>query len=70
MSIIRLKAADSVFSQHKYLEAAKMYAESTAPFEEAALKFLNAKQIEALKLYLNIKLENLPPEVSSHMTIT
>jgi hypothetical protein len=69
MSIIRLKAADSVFSQHKYLEAAKMYAESTAPFEEAALKFLNAKQIEALKLYLNIKLENLPPENKTQQTM-
>ena len=64
LNLIRLKAAESVFNAHKYIDAARMYAESTAPFEEAALKFLNAKQTEALKLYLNIKLENLSPDVS------
>ena len=63
--IIERKHAESVFHNKKYKEAARLFAHSTTPFEEVALLFLEAKQIEALKSYLQLKLAKLSDEVSS-----
>jgi hypothetical protein len=45
--------------------AAELYAETRCPFEEVALKFVQAEARIALKQYLLAKLQNTKKEVSA-----
>ncbi|CAG8471874.1 10031_t:CDS:10 [Dentiscutata erythropus] len=51
--------ADHYFSQGRFLLSANYYAQSTVPFEEVALKFVERDERDALRNYLLIKLEKL-----------
>ncbi|RIA95939.1 Pep3/Vps18/deep orange family-domain-containing protein [Glomus cerebriforme] len=51
--------AEHYFSQKRYLLSASYYAESTVPFEEIALKFVERDERDALKKYLLNKLDKL-----------
>ncbi|CAG8666814.1 6521_t:CDS:10, partial [Racocetra fulgida] len=51
--------ADYYFSQCRFLLSATYYAQSTVPFEEVALKFVERDERDALRTYLLKKLEKL-----------
>ncbi|CAG8481720.1 2636_t:CDS:10 [Diversispora eburnea] len=51
--------AEHYFSQGRFLLSANYYAQSTVPFEEVALKFVERDERDALRNYLSIKLEKL-----------
>ncbi|CAG8443951.1 10866_t:CDS:10 [Ambispora leptoticha] len=51
--------ADYYFSQGRFILSAKYYAQSTVPFEEVALKFVERDERDALRDYLMNKLEKL-----------
>ncbi|XP_055729356.1 vacuolar protein sorting-associated protein 18 homolog isoform X1 [Salvelinus fontinalis] len=59
MDIVLAKEAEHCFQDKRYLESAKCYALTQNYFEEIALKFIEAKQEEALKEFLLKKLNNL-----------
>ncbi len=59
--IARHVQAGWLFSKGNYLMAAKLYATSpVAPFEEIALRFLNAGLGHALRVFVSERLENTP----------
>ncbi|CAG8467025.1 8972_t:CDS:10 [Ambispora gerdemannii] len=51
--------ADYYFSQGRFILSANYYAQSTVPFEEVALKFVERDERDALRDYLMNKLEKL-----------
>ncbi|CAJ0645140.1 10378_t:CDS:10 [Entrophospora sp. SA101] len=51
--------ADYYFSQGRFTQSANYYAQSTVPFEEVALKFVERDQRDALRTYLLNKLNKL-----------
>uniref|UniRef100_A0A8C7I2T9 Vacuolar protein sorting-associated protein 18 homolog n=1 Tax=Oncorhynchus kisutch TaxID=8019 RepID=A0A8C7I2T9_ONCKI len=59
MDMVLAKEAEHCFQDKRYLESAKCYALTQNYFEEIALKFIEAKQEEALKEFLLKKLNNL-----------
>lgn len=59
MDTVLAKEAEHCFQDKRYLESAKCYALTQNYFEEIALKFIEAKQDEALKEFLLKKLNNL-----------
>ncbi|XP_053553851.1 vacuolar protein sorting-associated protein 18 homolog isoform X1 [Bombina bombina] len=59
MDIVLAKEAEHCFQNKKYKESAKCYALTQNYFEEIALKFIEAKQEEALMEFLLKKLSNL-----------
>jgi len=56
--------AEHYFSQKRYLLSASYYAESTVPFEEVALKFVERDERDALRKYLLNKLDKLRRQVN------
>ncbi|KAJ1104409.1 hypothetical protein NDU88_001821 [Pleurodeles waltl] len=63
LDIVLAKEAEHCFQNKRYLESAKCYALTQNYFEEIALKFIDAKQEEALMEFLRKKLGSLkPPE--------
>ncbi|XP_062858441.1 vacuolar protein sorting-associated protein 18 homolog isoform X3 [Trichomycterus rosablanca] len=63
------KEAEHWFQNKRYLESAKCYALTQNYFEEIALKFIEAKQEEALKEFLTKKLENLKESERTQITL-
>lgn len=59
IDIINVKQAELLFSKGDYNKSAEIFAETQSSFETVCLKFLEADQIEALKIYLNRRLEAL-----------
>ncbi|XP_053330485.1 vacuolar protein sorting-associated protein 18 homolog isoform X2 [Spea bombifrons] len=59
MDIVLAKEAEHCFQNKKYKESAKCYALTQNYFEEIALKFIEAKQEDALMEFLLRKLANL-----------
>ncbi|KAG0263918.1 hypothetical protein DFQ27_001570 [Actinomortierella ambigua] len=51
--------ANHNFAQGRYMLSAKYYAQSTVPFEEVALKFVERDERDALRNYLLAKLDKL-----------
>ncbi|KAI8370704.1 Pep3/Vps18/deep orange family-domain-containing protein [Radiomyces spectabilis] len=51
--------AKDYFQQRRYQMSAKYFAESTVPFEEVALKFVEKSEQDALRIYLTNKLDRL-----------
>jgi len=62
------KEAEDLFGSKKYLDSAKVYAETQTSFEEVALKFLSLEDKDALKQFLMHKLNTL--KSSEKMQIT
>ncbi|GCB62256.1 hypothetical protein scyTo_0009488 [Scyliorhinus torazame] len=69
LDIVLAKEADHCFQNKKYVESAKYYALTQRYFEEIALKFIEAKQEEALKEFLLKKLKNLKWEDKTQLTL-
>lgn len=55
--------ARDYFSLRRYQMSARYFAESTVPFEEVALKFVEKNERDALRTYLNNKLERFRKKV-------
>ncbi|XP_021467082.2 vacuolar protein sorting-associated protein 18 homolog isoform X1 [Oncorhynchus mykiss] len=69
MDIVLAKEAEHCFQDKRYLESAKCYALTQNYFEEIALKFIEAKQEEALKEFLLKKLNNLKQSEKTQITL-
>ncbi|XP_039596994.1 vacuolar protein sorting-associated protein 18 homolog [Polypterus senegalus] len=67
--IVLAKEAENCFQNKKYIESAKCYALTQNYFEEIALKFIEAKQEEALKEFLLKKLKNLKQGEKTQITL-
>uniref|UniRef100_A0A8C4Q9Y5 Vacuolar protein sorting-associated protein 18 homolog n=2 Tax=Eptatretus burgeri TaxID=7764 RepID=A0A8C4Q9Y5_EPTBU len=66
---VQTKQAEHYFDVGKYAESAMYYALTHAPFEEVALKFVKAKQDDALKIFLCKKLGNLKSEEKTQIAM-
>ncbi|BGP21553.1 tethering complex subunit [Rhodotorula toruloides] len=51
--------ADSYFSAGRYIQSAQAYAQSSKPFEEVVLRFVDKDERDALRYFLVAKLERL-----------
>ncbi|XP_055496894.1 vacuolar protein sorting-associated protein 18 homolog [Leucoraja erinacea] len=69
LDTVLAREADHCFRNKKYVESAKYYALTQKYFEEIALKFIEAKQEEALKEFLLKKLKNLKLEDRTQLTL-
>ncbi|XP_029556767.1 vacuolar protein sorting-associated protein 18 homolog [Salmo trutta] len=69
MDMVLAKEAEHCFQNKRYLESAKCYALTQNYFEEIALKFIEAKQDEALKEFLLKKLNNLKQSEKTQITL-
>ncbi|KAJ8288869.1 hypothetical protein COCON_G00015280 [Conger conger] len=69
MDIVLAKEAEHCFQNKRYLESAKCYALTQNYFEEIALKFIEAKEEEALKEFLLKKLSNLKQAEKTQITL-
>ncbi|CAG9821457.1 unnamed protein product [Phaedon cochleariae] len=66
---VLIKEADLLFNQKEYELSAQRYAETQSSFEEICLKFIEADQPGALKLFLRSKLDTLKPQDKSQITM-
>ncbi|OCT66404.1 hypothetical protein XELAEV_18042658mg [Xenopus laevis] len=69
MDTVLANEAEHCFQSKKYIESAKCYALTQKYFEEVALKFIEAKQEEALMEYLQKKLSNLKSSEKIQVTL-
>uniref|UniRef100_A0A8C7MCB8 Vacuolar protein sorting-associated protein 18 homolog n=1 Tax=Oncorhynchus kisutch TaxID=8019 RepID=A0A8C7MCB8_ONCKI len=69
MDMVLAKEAEHCFQNKRYLESAKCYALTQNYFEEIALKFIEAKQDEALKEFLLKKLNHLKQSEKTQITL-
>ncbi|KAF0023281.1 hypothetical protein F2P81_023911 [Scophthalmus maximus] len=69
MDMVLAKEAEHCFQNKRYLESAKCYALTQNYFEEIALKFIDAKQEEALKEFLLKKLNSLKQSERTQITL-
>lgn len=69
LDMVLAKEAEHCFQNKRYQESAKCYALTQNYFEEIALKFIEAKQEEALKEFLMKKLTNLKPTEKTQITL-
>lgn len=69
MDMVLAREAEHCFQNKRYLESAKCYALTQNYFEEIALKFIEAKQDEALKEFLLKKLGNLKQSERTQITL-
>jgi len=63
------KEAEHLFTNRKYLDSAKVYAETQTSFEEIALKFIALEDKDALKQFLMHKLDTLKPSEKMQITM-
>uniref|UniRef100_A0AAY4AWJ0 Vacuolar protein sorting-associated protein 18 homolog n=1 Tax=Denticeps clupeoides TaxID=299321 RepID=A0AAY4AWJ0_9TELE len=69
MDMVLAKEAEHCFQNKRYLESAKCYALTQNYFEEIALKFIEAKQEDALKEFLLKKLNSLKASEKTQTTL-
>uniref|UniRef100_A0A8B9SFC1 Vacuolar protein sorting-associated protein 18 homolog n=1 Tax=Anas platyrhynchos TaxID=8839 RepID=A0A8B9SFC1_ANAPL len=69
LDIVLAKEAEHCFQNKRYLDSAKCYALTQNYFEEIALKFIEAKQEEALMEFLIKKLSSLKPSEKTQTTL-
>ena len=69
MDMVLAREAEHCFQNKRYLESAKCYALTQNYFEEIALKFIEAKQEDALKEFLLKKLNNLKASERTQITL-
>jgi hypothetical protein len=66
LDIVRSRQADSFFDQKRYLQAAQTYSKCSRSFEFVTLRFVDADEKDALRIYLSERLDALPKSVSPH----
>ncbi|XP_066588166.1 vacuolar protein sorting-associated protein 18 homolog [Prorops nasuta] len=66
---VLVKQAEILFKNNQYIESALIYADTYSSFEEIALKFLRAEQIEPLKIFLIKKLGGLKLQDKTQITM-
>ncbi|KAL4656442.1 vacuolar protein sorting-associated protein 18-like [Arapaima gigas] len=69
LDVVLAKEAEHCFQNKRYLESAKCYALTQNYFEEIALKFIEARQEEALKEFLLKKLGSLKLSEKTQITL-
>ena len=69
LDIVRIREAEKLYSDGKYIESAMTYAKTKTSFEEVTLKFVDLEDKTALKNYLKKKLENLKPSEATQSTL-
>jgi len=70
MDVINCKEAEFLFSEKRYIEAAEIFALTTArSFEDITLKFIKLNETEALKRFLLKKLSGLKANEKTQMTM-
>ncbi|XP_070796134.1 vacuolar protein sorting-associated protein 18 homolog [Pituophis catenifer annectens] len=69
LDIVLAKEAEYCFQNKRYLDSAKCYAMTQNYFEEIALKFIEAKQEEALMEFLIKKLASLKQSETTQITL-
>ena len=62
--IVTSAQAQSYFDQGRYFQAAQCYSQSSVPFEDVALKFLDVGERDSLRSYLVSRLERTQKGVS------
>ncbi|KZT41330.1 hypothetical protein SISSUDRAFT_1042912 [Sistotremastrum suecicum HHB10207 ss-3] len=55
--LVLASQANAFFLEGRYIQSAQSYAQSSTPFEEVVLRFLDAKERDALRYYLVARLE-------------
>jgi hypothetical protein len=65
LDIVRSRQADSFFDQKRYLQAAQTYSRCSRSFEFVTLRFVDADEKDALRIYLSERLDALPKTVRS-----
>jgi len=63
------KEAEQLFASRKYLDSARVYAETQTSFEEVALKFIALEDKDALKQFLMHKLQTLRSSEKMQVTM-
>ncbi|PIK43476.1 putative vacuolar protein sorting-associated protein 18-like [Apostichopus japonicus] len=63
------KQAQHFFDEKQFDKSALYFASTEMSFEEVTLKFIEADQKEALRIFLQKKMANLPPEDKAQMTM-
>lgn len=66
---VLIKEADMLFNKKEYMLSAERYAATQSGFEDICLKFIEAKELEALKVFLCKKLEKLTPHDQAQITM-
>ncbi|KAI9279805.1 Pep3/Vps18/deep orange family-domain-containing protein [Sporodiniella umbellata] len=61
--------ARDYFGQRRYKMSAEIFANSTVPFEEVALMFIEKDEVDALRVYLNNKLTRLRKNEQTQKTM-
>ena len=69
LDIVRIRQAEKLYSDGKYIDSAMTYAKTKTSFEEVTLKFVDLEDKTALKNYLKKKLENLKPSEATQSTL-
>lgn len=67
--LVYVRQAEHHFKNDQYTLAAKFYAQSSRPFEEIVLKFVEKNQHDALRNFLTNKLRTLTPQQTTQTTM-
>lgn len=62
LDTINVKQAELLFDEGQFEKSAEIFAETQSSFESICLKFLDNDKIDALKIFLRKKLNNLKPQ--------
>jgi hypothetical protein len=63
--IVLSRQGDALFGQGRFIQAAQCYAKSSRSFEFVTLRFVDADERDALRIYLSERLDLLDKRVSS-----
>lgn len=61
--VVLSKQGDAFFEQARFIQAAQCYAKSSRSFEYVALRFVDADERDALRVYLSDRLDILDKKV-------
>jgi hypothetical protein len=64
------RQGDSLFDQGRFIQAAQCYAKSSRSFEYVTLRFVDADERDALRIYLADRLDLLDKRVSYNIRIS
>jgi len=62
--MVKSRQADNLFDQKRFLQAAQIYAQCSRSFEFVALRFVDADETDALRIYLSERLNRMPKSAS------
>lgn len=62
--VVLSRQGDSLFEQGRFIQAAQAFAKSSRSFEYVTLKFIDADERDALRIYLSDRLDLLDRRVS------